>query len=74
MTFSQCNRSIIIVSIQFVKLFLYYDIKQSLTFLDMIINSLNVVRLLLASISSIHLTETPVTEAEIELKETYKNC
>jgi len=35
----------------------------------MIINPLNVVRLLLASLSSIHLTETPVTEAEIELKE-----
>lgn len=35
----------------------------------MIINPLNVVRLLLASISSVYLTETPVTEAEIELKE-----
>jgi len=35
----------------------------------MIINPLNVVRLLLASISSLYLTETPVTEAEIELKE-----
>jgi len=35
----------------------------------MIINPLNVVRLLLVSISSIYLTETPVTEKEIELKE-----
>lgn len=35
----------------------------------MIINPLNVVRLLLVSINSIYLTETPVTEAEIELKE-----
>jgi len=35
----------------------------------MIINPLNVVRLLLAFISSIHLTETSVTEAERELKE-----
>jgi len=35
----------------------------------MIINPLNVVRLLLVSINSIHLTETPVTEAEVELKE-----
>jgi len=35
----------------------------------MIINPLNVVRLLLASINSIRLTETLVTEAEIELKE-----
>jgi len=35
----------------------------------MIINPLNVVRLLLVSISSMYLTETPVTETEIELKE-----
>jgi len=35
----------------------------------MIINPLNVVRLLLVSISSMYLTETPVTEIEIELKE-----
>ncbi|KYN13299.1 hypothetical protein ALC57_14516 [Trachymyrmex cornetzi] len=35
----------------------------------MIINPLNVVRLLLISISSIYLTETPVTEPEIVLKE-----
>ncbi|KYN29333.1 hypothetical protein ALC57_01226 [Trachymyrmex cornetzi] len=35
----------------------------------MIINPLNVVRLLLAPVSSIYLTKTPVTEAEIELKE-----
>jgi len=35
----------------------------------MIINSLNVIRFLLASISSIYLTETPVTEAEIQIKE-----
>jgi len=35
----------------------------------MIINPFNVVRLLLASINSIHLTETLITEAEIELKE-----
>jgi len=34
----------------------------------MIINPLNVVRLLLMS-SSMYLTETPVTETEIELKE-----
>jgi len=39
----------------------------------MIINPLNVVRLLLASISSVYLTETPVTEVERELKNTYKN-
>jgi len=32
-------------------------------------NPLNIVRLLLASISSVYLTETEVTEAEIELKE-----
>jgi len=35
----------------------------------MIINPLNVVRLLLVSISSMYPTETPVTETEIELKE-----
>ena len=35
----------------------------------MIINPFNVVKLLLASISSVCLIETPVTEAEIELKE-----
>jgi len=35
----------------------------------MFINPLNVVRLLLVSISSMYLTETPVTETEIELKE-----
>jgi len=35
----------------------------------MIINPFNVVRLLLVSISSMYLTETPVTETEIELKE-----
>jgi len=35
----------------------------------MIINPLNVVRLLLAPISSVYLTETPVTEVERELKE-----
>ncbi|XP_071581536.1 uncharacterized protein [Temnothorax nylanderi] len=35
----------------------------------MIINPLNVVRLLLVSINSIYVTETPVTEAEVELKE-----
>jgi len=41
----------------------------------MIINPLNVVRLLLVSINSIYLTETPVTEAEVELKENIKkNC
>jgi len=39
----------------------------------MIINPLNVVKLLLASISSIYLTETPVTEEEIEFKENIKN-
>lgn len=38
----------------------------------MIINPLNVVRLLLVSINSIYLTETPVTEAEVELKENIK--
>ena len=38
----------------------------------MILNPLNVVRLLLASISSTYLTETPVTEAEVELKENTK--
>jgi len=36
----------------------------------MIINSLNVVKLLLASISSIYLTGTPVIEPEIKLKKT----
>jgi len=46
-----------------------YITKRSLTSLEMIINPLNVVRLLLVSISSIYLTETPVIEAEIELKE-----
>jgi len=35
----------------------------------MIINPLNVVRLLLVSINSMYLTETPVIETEIELKE-----
>ena len=35
----------------------------------MIINPFNIVRLLLASISSIYLTETLITEAEIKLKE-----
>ena len=35
----------------------------------MIVNPLNVVKTLLASISSKYLTETSVTEAEIELKE-----
>jgi len=35
----------------------------------MIINPLNVVRLLLVSICSMYLTETPVIETEIELKE-----
>jgi len=34
----------------------------------MIINPLNVVRFLLAFISSIYLIETPVTKAEIEFK------
>jgi len=47
------------------------DTKQSLTYLEMIINPHNVVRLLLASLSSIYLTKTPINETEIELKENY---
>jgi len=49
-----------------VQLFLYYNTKQSLTSLEIIINPFNVVRFLLAFISSIYLIETSVTEAEKE--------